>query len=75
MTERPPASPPTDLPRRRVFAAAGGVGALAAVAAAVPLVRAPAAAPAPSTAAATPSADGRYQLSAHVQRYYQTTKV
>ena len=70
---QPPQSPL--LSRRRVFAGAGTAGALAAAAVALPLSqRAPAdttiAGPAPKD-----DAQGRYQLTAHVQRYYQTTKV
>jgi hypothetical protein len=59
--------------RRRVFAGAGTVGALAAAAAVLPL------APPAATSGATPepAADdkGGYQLTAHVQRYYQTARV
>jgi len=63
------------LTRRRVFASVGTAGALAAVAAVLPLSPTPA-----PTAAAAPSKlvddpDGRYQLTQHVQRYYQTAKV
>jgi hypothetical protein len=67
-----PSRPP--LPRRRLLTAGGTVGALAAAAAALPLVR-----PAdPVPVAEPPAADdaaGGYRLSAHVQRYYQTAKV
>jgi hypothetical protein len=69
----PPQSPL--LSRRRVFAGAGTAGALAAAAVALPLSqRAP---PEAVTAGVAPKDDaqGRYQLTAHVQRYYQTTKV
>lgn len=61
------------LSRRRVFAGAGTVGALAAVAAALPLQPAPA----PVAAQPKPKAEptGGYQLTEHVQRYYQTAKV
>ncbi len=64
----------TPLSRRRLFAGAGTAGALAAAAAVLPLQReaAPVAAPTPKPA---PEAGGGYQLSAHVQRYYQTAKV
>lgn len=61
------------LTRRRVFAGAGTVGALAAAAAVLPRVLPDATA----SDAATPAADsdGRYQLTQHVKRYYQTAKV
>ncbi len=64
----------TPVSRRRLFAAAGSAGALAAVAAALPLVQpaAPLAAEAPKAA---PETGGGYQLTAHVQRYYQTARV
>ena len=60
--------------RRRLFVGAGAVGAAAVAAAALPLVRPTAAAPeaSPSTAG---DKDGRYQLTAHVQRYYESAKV
>jgi hypothetical protein len=59
--------------RRSVFAGAGAVGAMAAVAAAVPLVRPEGR----SRAEPAPSADddGRYQATHHVLRYYQTARV
>ena len=64
----------TPLSRRRLFAGASTAGALAAVAAALPLVQptTPVAAALPKPA---PEAGGGYQLTAHVQRYYQTAKV
>ena len=61
------------LNRRRLFAAGGTVGALAATAAVLPLVK-----PAPTPqAAAKPAPDkgGGYQLTAHVQQYYATARV
>lgn len=64
----------TPLSRRRLFAGAGTAGALAAVAAALPLVQ-PAAPTVAQLPKAAPEAGGGYQLSAHVQRYYQTAKV
>ena len=64
----------TPLSRRRLFAGAGTAGALAAAAAVLPLQREAAAVAAPTPKAA-PEAGGGYQLSAHVQRYYQTAKV
>ncbi|MES2960242.1 MAG: ubiquinol-cytochrome c reductase iron-sulfur subunit N-terminal domain-containing protein [Pseudomonadota bacterium] len=62
-----------ELSRRRLFAGAGAVGALAAAAVAVPLVR-------PSeavVAAAKPAPDkgGGYQVTQHVLDYYQTARV
>jgi hypothetical protein len=63
----------TPLSRRRVFAGAGTVGALAAAAAVLPLSR-----QTQAVAAAQPVVDddqGRYQATQHVLRYYQTTKV
>ncbi len=62
------------LSRRRVFAGAGTVGALAAAAAALPLARSPEPEPTPAPAKPSDTAAG-YRLSAHVQRYYQTAKV
>ena len=60
--------------RRRLFAGAGTAGALAAMASVLPLQReAGVAAVAPTKPA--PEAGGGYQLTAHVQRYYQTAKV
>jgi len=61
------------LSRRRVFAGAGTVGALAAAAAVLPLGK-------PAVQAATepkaaPDTTGGYQLTEHVKRYYETTKV
>lgn len=63
------------LSRRRVFAGAGTAGALAAAATLMPVsppasvaVDADAGKPAPDT-------DGRYQVTQHVLRYYQTAKV
>ena len=61
------------LARRRVFAAGGTVGALAAAAAALPLVR-----PDPeavATAKPADAKDGGYRVTAHVLRYYETTRV
>ena len=65
-------TPPEGLSRRRLFAGAGTVGALAAAAAALPLAR-----EAEPVAAALPEArpEGGYQLTAHVMRYYQTAKL
>lgn len=59
--------------RRRLFAGAGTVGALAAAATVLPLAR-EAAPVAEAPAAPKAPADG-YQLSEHVLRYYQTARV
>ncbi len=64
---------PPKLSRRSVFAAAGGAGALAAVAAALP--RAPAEAVADTATKAAAEKTGGYQETQHVLRYYQTTRV
>ena len=64
----------TALSRRRLFAGAGTAGALAAAATVLPLQR-EAASVAAATPKAVPEAGGGYQLTAHVQRYYQTTKI
>ena len=61
------------LSRRQVFAAGGTVGALAAAAAALPLVQQ--SAPVAEAAKAVPEAGGGYQLTQHVMRYYQTARV
>jgi len=61
------------LSRRRVFAGAGSVGALAAAAAVLPLGKA--VEPAAAEAKAAPDSTGGYQLTEHVKRYYETTKV
>lgn len=65
-------SPP--IGRRRVFAVGGTIGALAAAAAVVPLAKPTA--PAESGAAkAAPEKGGGYRLTAHVQHYYDTTRI
>jgi len=61
------------LSRRRLFAGAGAVGALAGAAALIPRVE-PVAAQA-EAAKPAPETGGGYQLTAHVKRYYQTAKV
>lgn len=74
MSQKPesPSSDSGTLSRRRMFAGAGGVGALAAVAAVVPGLKAEA----PALVAKAPDAgDGGYQLTEHVKRYYQTARV
>lgn len=65
----------TILNRRTVFAGAGAAGALAAAAAVLPLQQSSAVAADGASAAAPPDADGRYQLTQHVLRYYQTAKI
>ena len=63
------------LSRRRVFAGAGTVGALAAAAAVLPAAtKAPASTPA-EPAAEPPPQGGGYRLTEHVERYYRTTRV
>lgn len=61
------------LSRRRVFAGAGALGALAGVAALAP--RSEPVAPVAEAPRPAPEAGGGYQLTEHVKRYYQTTKV
>lgn len=73
MHKSPPSSPL--LSRRRVFAGAGTAGALAAAAVALPLGQREPEDAVAADAAPADQADGRYQLTAHVQRYYQTAKV
>lgn len=60
------------LSRRRLFAGAGTVGALAAAATVLPLKP-----EAPPVAAAPPKIDPEagYQLTEHVQHYYRTARV
>lgn len=63
-----------ELKRRRLFAGAGTAAALATTAVVLPVIKpsdeTPSAEPKPA-----PEKGGGYQLSEHVQRYYQTTKV
>ena len=61
------------LTRRRVFAGAGTAGALAAAAAVLPLSKS--AAPVLAALPAAAADAGGYQLTEHVQRYYQTARV
>lgn len=67
--------PKSKLSRRHVVAGAGTVGALAAAAVVLPGAREAE----PAATAAGPRAEAGeaagYRLTAHVQRYYQTTKV
>ena len=59
--------------RRRVFAGAGTVGALAAAAAVLPTLKASE----PAAVAKTDANErgGGYQLTEHVKRYYETTRI
>lgn len=66
-------SSPPSIPRRRLFAGAGTATALAAAAVALPLAKQ--AEPAAESPKPAPEKGGGYQLSAHVKRYYETTKV
>ena len=60
------------LSRRTLFAGASAVGAVAVAATALPLLKPVA----PAVSAALPkAADGGYQLTEHVARYYQTARV
>lgn len=62
------------LNRRTVFAGAGAVGAAAAAAALLPAAQS--GGPAVAAAkAAPPEQGGGYQVTPHVLRYYQTTRV
>ena len=74
MSKTPSSETGPRLSRRLVFAGAGTAGALAAAAALLPKAHD---LPAPDMAA-SPTADtdqGRYQVTPHVLRYYQTAKV
>jgi hypothetical protein len=62
----------TQATRRRLFAAGGTVGALAAAAAVLPLSKP---ADAPVEAKPAPEKGGGYQLTAHVQQYYDTARL
>jgi hypothetical protein len=63
---------PPGVSRRRLFAAAGTAGALAAAATALP--RTPPAEPPPDPAPESGKTAG-YRLTEHIQRYYRTAKV
>lgn len=65
--------PKSKLSRRTVFAGAGTLGALATAAAVLPAAKN--AAPVVAEVKPEPESNGGYRLTAHVQRYYQTTKV
>jgi hypothetical protein len=66
--------PSPALSRRTLFAGASAAGALAAVAVVAPRIE-QAAPEAVASAQPAPEADGRYQLTEHVNRYYQTARV
>lgn len=71
-----PQTPPSQEPsasRRRLFGSLGAVGAAAAASTLLPGC-APVE-PAPVAAKPPPEKGGGYQLTQHVQRYYQTAKV
>lgn len=59
--------------RRQLFAAGGTVGALAAAAAVLPLVKS--VEPAAKAKVAGAAEAGGYQVTAHVLRYYETTRI
>lgn len=65
--------PSQKVSRRTLFAGAGTAGALAAAASLLPAARSPE--PEPPVVRTPPERGGGYQLSAHVRRYYQTTRV
>jgi len=65
---------PNRLSRRTVFAGAGAVGAIAAVASLLPAHVPQAEAPSPAVRP-VPSRGGGYTLSDHVKQYYKTTRV
>lgn len=70
MSDSKPSAP---VSRRRLFAAAGTVGAVAAAATALPFVSP--AEPAPEPPAPPDGKPAGYRLTEHIQRYYQTAKV
>ncbi len=57
--------------RRRVFAGVGTAGAVAAVATVLPAIKPSE----PEVVAKTIDASGGYQLTEHVKRYYETTRI
>jgi hypothetical protein len=63
------------LTRRRVFAGAGTVGALAAVAAVLPKADDTGAKSAPASAPPEPEQGGGYRVTQHVLHYYRTARV
>ena len=64
---------PHPLKRRGLIFGAGAAGAAAIAVTALPLARAPVATAASGSAAA--AENGGYQLTQHVLRYYQTTRI
>jgi hypothetical protein len=64
---------PSRLHRRTLFAGAGAVGAVAAVATVLPRVQVEATSAAVTKPA--PTRGGGYSLSEHVKHYYQTTRI
>lgn len=64
--------PKSKLSRRTLFAGAGTIGAVAAAATLLPGVQQDT--PAPEVKA-PPERGGGYQLSEHVKRYYETTRI
>lgn len=73
MAKAPPSTGSSALSRRRIFAGAGVATAAAAAAAMLPRQVQPEAPEAPE--AKRDTAAGGYQVTQHVLRYYQTTKV
>ncbi len=69
----PAAEPAGSVSRRRLFAGAGTVGALAAAASVLPLSRPEEAAVAQAEPAG--EAPGGYRVTEHIQHYYQTARV
>ena len=67
-----PASPSTDLERRRFLLSLSASGAGAA---AVALAASPTSATAPTSDTASASDEGAYRESAHVRDYYRTTRL
>ncbi len=66
-------SQPTPVSRRRLFAGAATVGAVAAAASVMPAVRE--VTQAPDVKPEPPARGGGYQLSEHVRRYFKTTRI
>lgn len=66
--------PQDPISRRRVFKTAGAAGALAAVAAAVPLVQRDPQQADRATDKPAPSGAAGYRTTEHVLRYYETTR-
>jgi hypothetical protein len=70
---QPAGDGPSRLNRRTLFAGAGTVGAVAAVATVLPRLQPEAPVAAPVRPA--PTRGGGYSLSEHVKHYYQTTRI